>query len=484
MSRRSSTSDVPLPSKHPRLDSGLHQSGGRKPSLPLSMTSIVHSLAAGSPVHSASNEGLQLSSPMHPSPASFPSPIHQAPPRVLESPSTPCFTEVQPGSVQVMIPGSTPGSITSTQYNIYSTPISAALQSAMKALVSNVPVSLPPPYPLGSADIKQEEPVCSSPSQFLYSPTSVRAAQTNSELDSSGSAHVGQPKTQLVDWHRKRLEKLLTIHDKLLKEKFFLENNGNMVDFAAWKRKPNTILDKYLKDHCLDPAMFSQPVVESKIDKRRKEFRNAVQTSATDVGSPSFVSPLSPTIVSDLVSPVSSPPKVESNTASSDKPSAQTPTTSTITTPVPSETPVTSSDNNEMFVGSSSLVPVTPQTPAISTIASGSAVMSQVTLFPTVSTPLMVSVDSPRSVASPQTRSQSFTNVLESSHEDIIMRARHEAEVMRAISELRKEGLWSASRLPKVCYSCVLLHVVIYSRCKNQPGVRHIGIISWRKCSG
>ena len=30
------------------------------------------------------------------------------------------------------------------------------------------------------------------------------------------------------------------------------------------------------------------------------------------------------------------------------------------------------------------------------------------------------------------------------------MRARHEAEVMRAISELRKEGLWSGSRLPKV----------------------------------
>jgi len=72
-----------------------------------------------------------------------------------------------------------------------------------------------------------------------------------------------QPKAQLFEWDCKRLEKLLTIHDELLKEKFFLENNGNMVDFAAWKRKPNTILDKYLKKHCLDPAMFSQPVAES-----------------------------------------------------------------------------------------------------------------------------------------------------------------------------------------------------------------------------
>ena len=30
------------------------------------------------------------------------------------------------------------------------------------------------------------------------------------------------------------------------------------------------------------------------------------------------------------------------------------------------------------------------------------------------------------------------------------MRARHEAEVMRAIADLRREGLWSTSRLPKV----------------------------------
>jgi len=427
------------------------------------MTSIVHSLAAGSPVRTTSNEGLQLPSPMHPSPSSFPSPIQQTPTHGLESPSmtnTPsCFTEVQPGSVQVMMPGSTPGSITSTQYSIYSTPISAALQSAMKALVSNVPVSLPPPYPLGSSDIKQEEPVCSSPSQFLYSPTSVRAAQNNSELDVSGSYQADQPKAQLFEWHRKRLEKLLAIHDKLLKEKFFLENNGNMVDFAAWKRKPNTILDKYLKEHCLDPAMFSQPVIESKIDKRRKEFRNAIQTSTTDISSPSFVSPLSPMIVNDLVSPVASP-KVDSSAVSTDKPSTESPTP-TVTANIPTESSVVSSSSSETPVVSTSFAPVTPHTSAISTVASGSTITSQVTPLPAVSTPLMVSVDSPKSVASPQTRSQSFTNVLESSHEDIIMRARHEAEVMRAISELRKEGLWSASRLPKVCCTCVQIHVVI-----------------------
>ena len=51
----------------------------------------------------------------------------------------------------------------------------------------------------------------------------------------------------------------------------------------------------------------------------------------------------------------------------------------------------------------------------------------------------------------PATRAHaSFSSVYENSHEDIVMRARHEAEVIKAISELRKEGLWCASRLPKV----------------------------------
>lgn len=61
------------------------------------------------------------------------------------------------------------------------------------------------------------------------------------------------------------------------------------------------------------------------------------------------------------------------------------------------------------------------------------------------------SIAFPSSSPRPATRAHaSFSSVYENSHEDIVMRARHEAEVMRAISELRKEGLWCASRLPKV----------------------------------
>ena len=121
------------------------------------------------------------------------------------------------------------------------------------------------------------------------------------------------------------------------------------------------------------------------------------------------------------------------------------------------------SGSSEVPVASTSFTAVTPHASSISMITSVSTVASQVTPLPAVSTPLMLSINSPKSVGSPQTRSQSFTNVLESSHKDIIMRARHEAEMMRVISKLRKEGLWSASRLPKVCCTCVQMLPVVIS---------------------
>lgn len=65
--------------------------------------------------------------------------------------------------------------------------------------------------------------------------------------------------------------------------------------------------------------------------------------------------------------------------------------------------------------------------------------------------PSRSSISFPSTSPRPATRAHaSFSTVYENSHEDIVMRARQEAEVMKSISELRKEGLWTASRLPKV----------------------------------
>ena len=57
----------------------------------------------------------------------------------------------------------------------------------------------------------------------------------------------------------------------------------------------------------------------------------------------------------------------------------------------------------------------------------------------------------PLSSPRPATRAQaSFSSVYENSHEDIMMRAQQEAKVIKSISELRKEGMWSVGHLPKV----------------------------------
>ena len=104
------------------------------------------------------------------------------------------------------------------------------------------------------------------------------------------------------------------------------------------------------------------------------------------------------------------------STTSPVKSSAQTSTAVVATTPTSTETSVVASSSGEAPVASTSFTVTTPQTLAISTTASGSIATTQMTPLTAVSTPLMVSVDSPKSVASPQTRSHSFTNVLESSH--------------------------------------------------------------------
>lgn len=228
------------------------------------------------------------------------------------------------------------------------------------------------------------ELTCSSPSQFLYSPLVASSADVPSaaflvtsgsagmdrqpicstEARSKGTASAKNNKSRIVKSFRNRLSSMKSMYDSLLKEVFFLENGGNLMDFLIWKRKPNILRDQFLKQHQLESS-YDTPK-EASVDDDRKQGL----PSATTI-------------------------KIPLSTVSS---------TLHVTPPK----------------GSSPLSPA------------GSIA------FPS---------SSPR----PATRAHtSFSSVYENSHEDIVTRARHEAEVMKAISELRKDGLWGASRLPKV----------------------------------
>ena len=236
---------------------------------------------------------------------------------------------------------------------------------------ASISMKMHPHIPVSAEGI---ELPCSSPSGFLHPPllTSSASASSSDALPVTSESSNRQPlcsidansfrrnRSKAVQSLRNELLLLKSAHDASLREMFFLENGGNLMDFLIWRKKPNVLRDQYMKQHELDLSSDTTDFSEANMSKIEK--KNPLPFSTT-IQIP--LSTVSPTLHA-------TPPK----------------------------------GSTSPFPGSS-----------------------------------------PR----PATRAHaSFSTVYENSHEDIVMRARHEAEVMKAISELRKEGLWSASRLPKV----------------------------------
>ena len=220
----------------------------------------------------------------------------------------------------------------------------------------------------------------------------------------------GSLKSKVLKYKKAKLAGTKLKYEVQLKEKFFLEGGGNMMEFVAWKRRANPPRDRYLRLHGLDSESSTYHDLLSPKEKG--------QASKMDVSKDRSVS-------SDAQR---TPQKHHKE----------------------SKSPRTSSKASHLRSHSSTASPTRIQIP-LSTVTPSLQVSGSLTTPKTTPTSparvLQLTTPSPR----PGLKSQaSFSSVYESSHEDIVMRARHEAEVMRAISDLRKEGLWSASRLPKV----------------------------------
>ena len=268
------------------------------------------------------------------------------------------------------------------------------------------------------------ELTCSSPSQFLHPPTSV-CVPSAAQLSSSPSSPVvstsvtenRQPvcpseerinnsgshkmvKLKVVKYHRSKLASLKLKHEVELKEKFFLESGGNMMDIVSWKKRPNSKRDKYLKRYDIDSSTSSYDHVLS--PDNQENIPSQPGDEEIKLKKQSALKPKADSkhFEQQRLSTVKSEPEETSVTST------------TIQIPLSTVSP-------SMRGGTPSSPVKTPQLPTAS----------------------------PRHVTRLHA---SFSSIYESSHEDIVMRARHEAEVMRAIAELRKEGLWSSSRLPKV----------------------------------
>ena len=261
-----------------------------------------------------------------------------------------------------------------------------------------IPDAPPPPYPISES--VSEEFGCSSPSQFLHSPTTVQTSTNFDELKdnkekpssiiTATSKDVKELRSKVLNKRKSQMADIKQQYENMLQEKFFLEGGGNMMDYQVWKKKPNILRDQYMKQHDLESET---PAFE-------------------DLLSPRYPSQSGEKMDTENILEQESPLDFET------VPKTSVASIPKIPEPLSLLTPTTTS---------STLQPVTPA--SIATSPSRSLTLS-----------------SPR----PILRSHSTLSVTEVSHEDIVMRARHEAEVMKAISELRKEGLWSSSRLPKV----------------------------------
>lgn len=194
-------------------------------------------------------------------------------------------------------------------------------------------------------------------------------------------------KSHLSDLKSRQLEMLLDLHV----EYFFLTTGGNIMDLAGYKKRPTGLLRPYIQEH-------AGPEVEALL-----------------------VSKLPPELT-----------RIASHTVPPLTPQ-----------PLPASAPVSSRPSNHLPDH-----PEAGRNPP-STVSRSRSTGSNVSKVNSVVN------SSPSAYASRPhgTRQKSISVVYETSigsQEQIVERAKQEAHVMQRIAELRKEGLWSAKKLPKV----------------------------------
>ena len=349
-----------------------------------------------------------------------------------------------------------------------------------RPLIAGSPLTPPPPYPIAPlphnvGGATGEEFMCASPSQFLRSPTSIASSSLPSSIESPlpsrqttassdktcdtttapalqkekrssvapplhhGQTRVGSKrdhhsvKTRLLKHQRSRSAGLKLRYEIQLKELFFLEGDGNMMDFLQWKKKPNILREQYLKQHDIDgetTAVFGQlshnvplPLLSDvKTSQARLDSEHPLPPEISETETSGTHRRSSKTIGAGGSSGRSHSRHDSSSSTRIQIPLSTVSPSLQVVSPLP-PAPLASTPKPP------SLPPSTPSSPLKSSLQ----------------------LSSPRPSTRAQLQTQvSFSSVYETSHEDIVMRARHEAEVMRAIADLRKEGLWSTSRLPKV----------------------------------
>ncbi|XP_039253757.2 helicase domino-like [Styela clava] len=234
-----------------------------------------------------------------------------------------------------------------------------------------------------------------------------------------------EKRAKLCEIHKAKLKEKLELYKECLTELFFLQNGGNCMDFIQFKKRPSAKLLEYLKK-----MMPDGPHVRR---KSRKISQESTVSNNSEIAPTSPASTLSNASSRKISSDDGKKVKLKlpENGADNVLKSVQLPGNER------SISRKRSTSQDKTIVSSPAVVTVTKS--VMSTQVHG----NQISTSKGQSSPLRLKRLSRQNASTPLDESIG-------SQEEILERAKQEAVIQRKVVELRKQGLWTQRRLPKV----------------------------------
>lgn len=295
---------------------------------------------------------------------------------------------------------------------------------------------------------------------------------------SSDLSEKGKLRQFVIGCYNGELETLKANFREKLQEFFFLQNGGNMMDFLIWKKRPSPQLLAFLSAYRLEDVSGTNPTLSTIAVSPSSRLPPSFmwpQQSAESTNTPAVnfaalqrqvyehagldprktvppghlnTNPNYQSQISEGIAPNVSPFTGHQPVPRSSLVNTAPPLVRSVSLPNPS---------SELYIPSSQGSNHLGGDPAVIALVQSNHVVSSANTLntgthnqPIVNGPTVPATGARSTL---NTRGQSLTSVLEhsfSSQEDIAVEAKKEAEVLKRVNELRKEGLWSLSRLPKV----------------------------------
>ncbi|OWF46679.1 helicase domino-like isoform X2 [Mizuhopecten yessoensis] len=257
------------------------------------------------------------------------------------------------------------------------------------------------------------------------------------EEKAPATAEIANNRKLILDQKHREMIEIKENYIEYLTELFFLQNSGNMMDYHTWKKRPTPQLVHFLKSGNLDSDEEDDHGQERKINNEVKVI--TCSGSNVPLATPVAISTTLPPSVAALNQQAPSQRTAASTTTNSTT-TLTTSTVATVSMPQLQSQMSKAADTKPLVVHTTLATKTTHTTPILS---QPSTMMRMPKSPPT----------SPGETVRLHTRQHTISNIYDGSigsQEAIVERAKQEAQVMQRVAELRKEGLWSSRRLPKV----------------------------------